>query len=394
MRRAGAGHQVAKLLENVMSRTESSPVKVVLSRIHPIGGQRNNARDGTTTKLHGTTDAGRALPMSGAWIRLSVTLKIERTERTKGTEMRTGTGRIFLYFREFPIVFSKEWGRGGTHSYLLGTGGFTLFRRISRQEFAGWWLALGIAFNFPHLGLDFSLARMPMADIRRDYSHGSLDRQNLEAEPLGQFNKWFKEASGERSGSRLRKIGIALFKLWHAVLGHKPPDVNAMVLATVDENGAPSARNVLLKGVDRRGFIFYTNYDSRKGRELSQNSKAALVFYWPELERQVCVRGAVSKVSREESEAYFRSRPRGSRISAWASNQSDIVGDRQELDEKWRKTAEKFASGDVPLPPNWGGYVLSPESIEFWQGRSSRLHDRFCYRKQPDGIWLVERLSP
>jgi pyridoxamine 5'-phosphate oxidase len=231
---------------------------------------------------------------------------------------------------------------------------------------------------------------MAIADIRRDYSTGELRRADLEADPMAQFNSWFATAS---AGGRWRKIGIALFKLWHAVLGHSPADVNAMVLATVDKSGRPSARNVLLKGVDARGFVFFTNYDSRKGLELAENPNAALTFYWPDLERQVCVAGLVQKIPREESEAYFKSRPRGSRLATWASNQRDVVADRAALDAKWNEMAEKFA-GDVPLPPNWGGYVLKPERIEFWQGRPSRLHDRFCYTRQPDDSWKLERLSP
>jgi pyridoxamine 5'-phosphate oxidase len=231
---------------------------------------------------------------------------------------------------------------------------------------------------------------MALADIRREYSTGELRRADLDANPMAQFNSWFAVAS---AGGRWRKIGIALYKLWHAVLGHSPADVNAMVLATVDKAGRPSSRNVLLKGVDGRGFIFFTNFDSRKGLELAENPHAALTFYWPDLERQVCVAGTVEKISREATEAYFNSRPRGSRLATWASNQRDAVADRAALDAKWRDAAAKYP-GDVPLPPNWGGYVLKPERIEFWQGRPSRLHDRFCYLRQPGGLWKLERLSP
>jgi pyridoxamine 5'-phosphate oxidase len=231
---------------------------------------------------------------------------------------------------------------------------------------------------------------MAIAHIRRDYSQGELRRADLDANPVAQFHSWFAQAS---AGGRWRKIGIALFKLWHAILGHSPADVNAMVLATVDKSGRPSARNVLLKGVDARGFIFFTNHDSRKGLELAENPNAALTFYWPDLERQVCVAGSVQKIPREETEAYFRSRPRGSRLATWASNQRDAVADRAALDAKWNEMAEKFPD-DVPLPPNWGGYVLKPERIEFWQGRPSRLHDRFCYTRQPDDSWKLERLAP
>jgi pyridoxamine 5'-phosphate oxidase len=234
---------------------------------------------------------------------------------------------------------------------------------------------------------------MNVADIRRDYTHGALDRAQLDANPLAQFEKWFADAVAKNSASYFRRIGIALFKLWHAVLGHTPPDANAMVLATVDKNGIPSTRTVLLKGVDARGFIFYTNYDSRKGRELSENPNASLTFYWPELERQVCAAGVVEKVSREESENYFKSRPRGSQLSAWASNQSDAVAGRHALESHWNEMEKKFP-GEVPLPPNWGGFILKPRRIEFWQGRASRLHDRFQYTKQPDNSWKLERLAP
>lgn len=234
---------------------------------------------------------------------------------------------------------------------------------------------------------------MNVADIRREYSADELHRAGLDANPIAQFQKWFGQAAGEKSGSRWRKIGIALFNLWHALLGHTPIDVTAMVLATVDQNGIPSTRTVLLKGVDERGFLFYTNYDSRKGRELAENPAAALTFYWPGLERQICVAGRVERISREESGTYFRTRPRGSQLATWASNQSDIVADRAALEAKWNEASAKFP-GDVPLPPNWGGFVLKPERIEFWQGRSSRLHDRFQYTKQPDNSWKTERISP
>ena len=233
-----------------------------------------------------------------------------------------------------------------------------------------------------------------MADIRREYSIGGLNRQDLASDPLAQFQIWFGQASVIHSGSRWRQIGIALYKLWHAVLGRPPADVNAMVLATASREGRPSARTVLLKGVDQRGFIFFTNYDSRKGQELADNPGASLVFYWPDQERQVCVAGAVTKLPREESEAYFKTRPKGSRLAAWASNQSDLVADRGVLEKKWQEMATRFPGNDVPLPPNWGGYALSPARIEFWQGRPNRLHDRFRYSKQEDGSWQIERLAP
>jgi pyridoxamine 5'-phosphate oxidase len=235
---------------------------------------------------------------------------------------------------------------------------------------------------------------MAVANLRREYTVGGLNREALAADPLAQFQSWFSQASATRSGSRWRQVGIALYKLWHALIGHAPVDVNAMVLATVSRDDQPSARTVLLKGVDPRGFIFFTNYDSRKGHELAGNPKASLVFYWPNLERQVCVGGTVTKLPREESEAYFKSRPKGSRLAAWASSQSAVVADRPALETKWQEMASRFPGEHVPLPPNWGGYALAPARVEFWQGRPNRLHDRFCYAKQGDGSWQIERLAP
>lgn len=234
---------------------------------------------------------------------------------------------------------------------------------------------------------------MAIADMRRNYTAGELERQDLKANPLEQFQVWFDSAAHARGKSRWRKIGIAIYDVWQAVLGNTRVEVNAMTLATVDADGKPSSRTVLLKGADARGFIFYTNYDSRKGRELTANPNAALTFFWPELERQVCIAGTVSRVSREESEAYFKSRPKGSRIGAWASNQSSVVADRAALEKIWQEIAAKFPGDDVPLPPNWGGFVLRPERIEFWQGRASRLHDRLNYRLE-DAAWQRERLAP
>jgi pyridoxamine 5'-phosphate oxidase len=234
---------------------------------------------------------------------------------------------------------------------------------------------------------------MNLSDFREDYRHGSLDRAGLDQNPFAQFEAWFSEACGEKSQSRWRKIGVALCKLWSAICNHRPADINAMTLATTDKNGRPSSRTVLLKSIDERGFVFYTNYDSRKGRELAENPYAALTFFWPEQERQVCVAGTVVKLSAAESEKYFKSRPRGSQIGAWASNQSAPVMGRKDLENDWREMEKRFP-GEVPLPPNWGGYLLKPERIEFWQGRPSRLHDRFQYSRQPDGSWKIERLSP
>lgn len=235
---------------------------------------------------------------------------------------------------------------------------------------------------------------MATADLRREYARGGLHRRDLNPDPMAQFQSWFGQASGAEGMTRWRRIGIALFKLWHAALGHPPVDANAMALATVGSDGVPSVRTVLLKGVDHRGFIFFTNYDSRKGRELAANPRAALVFYWADLERQVCVAGPVSKLPVEESEAYFRSRPRGSRLAAWASNQSSVVPNRAALEQQWREMDARFSGKDVPCPPNWGGYVLAPERVEFWQGRLNRLHDRVRYTREADGSWRMERLAP
>lgn len=234
---------------------------------------------------------------------------------------------------------------------------------------------------------------MNLGDFREDYQRGALDRRGLDMSPIAQFESWFREATGDKSQSRWRKISIALYKLWSALSNHRPADSNAMTLATVDQSGKPSTRTVLLKSVDERGFIFFTNYDSRKGRELAENPNAALTFFWSDLERQVCVAGAVTKLPVAESEAYFKSRPRGSQLAAWASNQSQSVSDRATLEAHWRELEKKFAT-DIPLPPNWGGFILKPERIEFWQGRASRLHDRFSYTRRSDSSWKIERLSP
>jgi pyridoxamine 5'-phosphate oxidase len=235
---------------------------------------------------------------------------------------------------------------------------------------------------------------MSIADDRREYGLGGLDRQDLGPDPLQQFRGWMAHAEAQRGTSRLKSVGVALFKAWQALLGRPPIDLTAMVLATADARGEPSARTVLLKGIDARGFTFFTNYDSRKGRDLAENPKAALVFYWAHLERQVIVSGTVTKLPVEESEAYFQSRPRGSRIAALASPQSAVVGDRAALERLWAEAAARFPGDDVPLPDNWGGYVLSPTRVEFWQGRLNRLHDRFCYTLGSDGQWHIDRLAP
>ena len=216
---------------------------------------------------------------------------------------------------------------------------------------------------------------MAIADIRREYNLAGLRRRDLCPDPIVQFRRWFDQVAGARTGEMLG-------------------DVNAATLATADREGRPSSRVVLLKGVDERGFIFFTNYDSRKGHELAENPNAALTLYWPDQERQVCIAGQASKISRAESEAYFKSRPRGSRLAAWASRQSEVIENREVLEAHWRELQAKYPGEEVPMPPNWGGFVLAPTRIEFWQGRPSRLHDRFRYLKQDDGKWLIERLSP
>jgi len=212
---------------------------------------------------------------------------------------------------------------------------------------------------------------MSIADLRREYSLTGLRKADLAADPLQQFRHWFDQA---------------------LAAGTNEP--NAMVLATADAAGKPSTRVVLLKGIDERGFVFFTNYESRKARELAVNRHAALNFFWVELERQVCVTGNVTQVPREEAEAYFKTRPRGSRLGAWASKQSDTVPSREVLEARLQELEKKYPGEEVPLPPFWGGYVLAPREIDFWQGRPNRLHDRFRYSKQSDGRWLAERLSP
>jgi pyridoxamine 5'-phosphate oxidase len=214
---------------------------------------------------------------------------------------------------------------------------------------------------------------MSIADIRREYNLAGLRRSDLDADPIIQFGRWFEQAAA-RPGN----------------LG----DVNACTLATADKDGRPSVRIVLLKGVDARGFIFFTNYDSRKGSELAENPNASMVFYWPDQERQVCIAGQATKIPRSESETYFKSRPRGSRLAAWASHQGEVLANREALEKQWQELQAKYPGDDVPMPPNWGGFVLVPSRIEFWQGRPSRLHDRFRYSKQAEDKWLIERLSP
>jgi pyridoxamine 5'-phosphate oxidase len=197
-----------------------------------------------------------------------------------------------------------------------------------------------------------------------------LEEAGVDADPIVQFGRWFADA-----------------------LASDLIEPTAMTLATADSGGRPSARMVLLKGFGEGGFVFYTNYGSRKAGELADNPAAALVFWWPSLQRQVRVEGPVERVSREQSAAYFATRPLGSRLGAWASAQSQVIESRTELEERLAELTARYLGGDVPLPPFWGGYRLRPEVIEFWQNRPDRLHDRLRYRRDPDG-WVIERLSP
>ena len=212
---------------------------------------------------------------------------------------------------------------------------------------------------------------MSLAEMRKDYGLTGLLEKDLAKNPFRQFERWFQEAEAA-----------------------KLTESNAMTLATTGRDGRPSARTVLLKGVDGRGFVFYTNYESRKGRELDGNARAVLLFPWVAMERQVTVEGLVARVSREESAAYFHSRPRASQLAAWASPQSTVVAGRAVIEESYRVIEKKYEGREVPLPPNWGGFRLAPETVEFWQGRRSRLHDRLRYRRETDGDWVVERLAP
>lgn len=210
------------------------------------------------------------------------------------------------------------------------------------------------------------------AGMRRDYAqHEALLETDLAAGWTTQFAAWFADA--------------AAFGL---------PEPNAMVVATAGRDGRPSARTVLLKEYDARGFVFYTNYESRKGTELSATAYASLVFPWFPMQRQVLVGGPVERVTREETEAYFASRPRGSQLGAWASPQSRVVPDRAAVEAGLTATVERFGDGPVPAPPHWGGFRVLPETVEFWQGRSDRLHDRLRYRRTGEEGWIVERLAP
>jgi pyridoxamine 5'-phosphate oxidase len=210
-----------------------------------------------------------------------------------------------------------------------------------------------------------------IADIRKDYQQRSLTEQEAKPNPIDQFAHWWEAAT-------------------HAAID----EVNAMTLATASPDGMPAARIVLLKGFDQRGFVFFTNYESFKGQQLAENPRACLVFFWKELERHVRITGLVEKTSAEESDTYFNSRPENSRIGAWASPQSRIIESREQLEINEKNYKASLNGKPISRPPHWGGYRVKPVTIEFWQGRPSRLHDRLQYSLQDDKSWLIERLAP
>jgi len=211
-----------------------------------------------------------------------------------------------------------------------------------------------------------------IADLRKEYEGPKLELSDVSDDPIKQFETWFREAQNNNI-----------------------QEPNVMTLATSTNEGKPSARIVLLKGVEENGFLFFTNYESRKGAELAENPNAALVFCWLEMARQIRIEGFSQKISAEDSKSYFQSRPKGSQIGAWASPQSTIINDREILESKADELAKEFVNAEkLPLPEFWGGYLLIPTMIEFWQGRINRLHDRIIYTKQNDGTWKIERLAP
>lgn len=210
-----------------------------------------------------------------------------------------------------------------------------------------------------------------IGEIRRDYSHKSLSEKDVDANAIRQFEKWWEEA-----------------------VSSKIDEVNAMTLATASIDALPSARIVLLKEVNEKGFVFFTNYESYKAQQLAENPKACLVFFWKELERQVRITGLIEKITVKQSDDYFQSRPEASRIGAWASPQSRVIENRDWLDEKFNELVNKMEGTAIPRPPYWGGYIVKPVVIEFWQGRPSRLHDRIQYTLEENGKWKIERLAP
>ncbi len=209
-----------------------------------------------------------------------------------------------------------------------------------------------------------------IAHIRRDYQLQALTEQDAATNPFDQFTKW-----------------------WHEVLNAQIDEVNAMILSTADASGKPHARVVLLKGYDANGFIFFTNYNSHKGKQISENPFASILFFWKELERQVRIEGTIQQIDATQSDAYFNSRPAGSRIGAWASPQSSVIPDRKLIEQNFLDYEEKFGTENIPRPQHWGGYIVQPNLFEFWQGRSSRLHDRLQYRLA-NNEWILERLAP
>jgi len=210
-----------------------------------------------------------------------------------------------------------------------------------------------------------------IAELRKEYQKERLDETGVDIDPIIQFGKWFQES-----------------------LEAEVNEANAMTLATADRKGRPSARIVLLKGFDEDGFVFFTNYKSEKGRDLKENPYAALVFFWPELERQIRISGKVKRISATESEDYFNSRPLESRIGAIASSQSEVIASREVLEEKFERIKEAFMNREPERPRNWGGFILKPITIEFWQGRPNRLHDRILFSRKKKGSWKIERLAP
>ncbi len=212
--------------------------------------------------------------------------------------------------------------------------------------------------------------RLYINTLRHDFAKQTLDKKDVNVNPILQFEKWFKEA-----------------------VDAKVNEPNAMTVATASPEGRPSARILLLRNFDENGFVFYTNYTSRKGGEILKNPYASLLFFWPVLERQVRIEGKLTKQSAEESDKYFKTRPRTSKLGAWTSEQSRVVASRTALDEEYKKLSEKYPGEDVPRPIYWGGYILEPANIEFWQGRPSRMHDRLLYTKEKDN-WKIERLAP
>jgi pyridoxamine 5'-phosphate oxidase len=210
-----------------------------------------------------------------------------------------------------------------------------------------------------------------VADLRKEYTHQGLSKADAHPNPFEQFKIWFEQA-----------------------LAAQLLEPNAMTIATATPDGKPDARIVLLKDYDQRGFVFFTNYQSHKGQQLGENHWCAIAFWWAELERQVRIVGLVEKVSDVESDQYFHSRPKGSQLGAWASNQSQVIESRKVLEQRLQKLQEEYENQEVPRPPHWGGFRLIPDQIEFWQGRPSRLHDRLLYRRGQDGSWVIQRLSP